>query len=62
MVLGLIGLDIAVNGFWLLIMLVPFALVIRWSVSSREEAYLARKFGHVYCRSARGYALALARN
>ena len=31
-------------------MLVPFALVIRCSVSSREEAFLARKFGYVYCR------------
>jgi hypothetical protein len=50
MVLGLIGSDIAVNSFWLLMMLVPFVLVIRCSVSSHEEAFLARKFGYVYCR------------
>jgi protein-S-isoprenylcysteine O-methyltransferase Ste14 len=31
--------------------LVPFALVIRYGVVAREEAYLARKFGDAY----RGY-------
>lgn len=51
MVLGLIGLAIAFNTFWLLIALVPFALVIRYGVIAREEVYLERKFGDVY----RGY-------
>src|SRR5262249_39113714 len=45
--LGLIGLAIAFDNLWLLIMLVPFALVIRYGVVAREEAYLERKFGDV---------------
>src|SRR5205823_4083927 len=51
MFLGLIGLAIAFDNVWLLIALVPFALVIRYGVVAREEAYLERKFGDVY----RGY-------
>ena len=51
MFLGLIGLAIAFNNLWLLLMLMPFALVIRYGVVAREEAYLDRKFGDVY----RGY-------
>src|SRR5437868_11453240 len=51
MFLGLIGLAIAFDTLWLLMMLVPFALVIRYGVVAREEAYLERKFGDVY----RGY-------
>lgn len=45
MVLGLVGLALAFNSLWLLIALVPFALVIRYGVITREEAYLERKFG-----------------
>jgi protein-S-isoprenylcysteine O-methyltransferase Ste14 len=48
---GLIGLGIAFDNLWLLLMLVPFALVIRYGVVAREEAYLERKFGETY----RGY-------
>lgn len=51
MFLGLIGLAIALDNLWLVMMLVPFALVIRYGVVTREEAYLERKFGDVY----RGY-------
>src|SRR5215469_4423145 len=51
MFLGLIGLAIAFDTLWLLMMLVPFALVIRYGVVAREEAYLDRKFSDVY----RGY-------
>ena len=51
MFLSLVGLAIALNNLWLLMMLVPFALVIRYGVVAREEAYLERKFGDVY----RGY-------
>ena len=51
MFLGQIGLAIAFDNLWLLMMLVPFALVIRYGVVAREEAYLGRKFGDVY----RGY-------
>jgi len=50
---GLIGLAIAFDNLWLLTMLVPFALVIRYGVVAREEAYLERKFGDLY----RGYRL-----
>ena len=48
MVLGLIGLAIGFDDLWLLIMLVPFALLIRYGVVAREEAYLERKFGEAY--------------
>ena len=51
MFLGLIGLAFAFRNLWLLMMLVPFALVIRYGVVAREEVYLERKFGDVY----RGY-------
>jgi len=51
MFLGLIGLAVSFDNLWLLLMLVPFALVIRYGVVAREEAYLDRKFGEVY----RGY-------
>lgn len=48
MLLGLIGLALGFDSLWLLIMLVPFYLVIRYGVIAREEAYLERKFGDVY--------------
>jgi protein-S-isoprenylcysteine O-methyltransferase Ste14 len=51
MFLGLIGLAIAFDNLWLLMMLVPFALIIHYGVVVREEAYLERKFGDAY----RGY-------
>jgi protein-S-isoprenylcysteine O-methyltransferase Ste14 len=48
MMLGLFGLAIALDSLWLLALLVPFYLVIRYGVVAREEAYLERKFGDVY--------------
>ena len=51
MFLGQIGLAITFDDLWLLMMLVPFALVIRYGVVAREEAYLTRKFGDAH----RGY-------
>jgi protein-S-isoprenylcysteine O-methyltransferase Ste14 len=51
MFLGLIGLAVVFDDLWLLRMLVPFALVTRYGVVAREEAYLERKFGDAY----RGY-------
>jgi protein-S-isoprenylcysteine O-methyltransferase Ste14 len=57
MFLGLVGLAIAFDNLWLLLMLVPFALVIRYGVVAREEAYLKRKFGDLY----RGYRLRVRR-
>jgi len=50
MIVGLIGLAIAFDSLWLLVALIPFALVIRHGVIAREEAYLERKFGDVYRR------------
>jgi len=50
MFLGLVGLAIAFDSLWLLVALMPFALVIRYGVVAREEAYLGRKFGHAYYR------------
>jgi protein-S-isoprenylcysteine O-methyltransferase Ste14 len=57
MFLGLIGLAIAFDNLWLLMTLVPFALVIRYGVVAREETYLERKFGDVY----RGYGARVRR-
>jgi len=50
MIVGLIGLAIAFDSLWLLVALMPFALVIRYGVVAREEAYLERKFGDAYRR------------
>src|SRR5687768_5053135 len=50
MFLGLVGLAMAFNSLWLLAVLVPFALVIRYGVVAREEAYLERKFDDAYRR------------
>ena len=57
MFLGQIGLAIAFNNLWLLMTLVPFALVVRYGVVAREEVYLARKFSGHY----RGYCLRVRR-
>jgi protein-S-isoprenylcysteine O-methyltransferase Ste14 len=54
---GQIGLAVAFDALWLLAMLVPFALVIRYGVVAREEAYLEQKFGDVY----RGYSARVRR-
>ena len=48
MLLGQTAVAIAFENFWVLAMLVPFYLVIRFGVVAREEAYLERKFGAVY--------------
>lgn len=57
MVLGIIGLAIALDNVWLLLALVPFYLVIRYGVIAREEVYLERKFGAEYS----GYKRAVRR-
>jgi protein-S-isoprenylcysteine O-methyltransferase Ste14 len=48
MMLGVVGEAIGINSLWPLLSLVPFALVIRYGVVAREEAYLERKFGDDY--------------
>ncbi|UYN96018.1 MAG: isoprenylcysteine carboxylmethyltransferase family protein [Enhydrobacter sp.] len=50
MMVGQVGLAIAFDSLWLLVTLVPFALVLRYGVVAREEAYLERKFGDDYRR------------
>ena len=48
MVLGIMGLAIALDNVWLLLALVPFYLVIRYGVIAREEIYLEGRFGAEY--------------
>jgi protein-S-isoprenylcysteine O-methyltransferase Ste14 len=48
MMVGLVGLAIAFDNFWLVVTLVPFVLLIRYGVVAREEVYLEHKFGDVY--------------
>jgi protein-S-isoprenylcysteine O-methyltransferase Ste14 len=45
------GIGLMVRSPWILILMVPLALTIRYGVVAREEAYLERRFGDVY----RGY-------
>lgn len=54
---GLVGAAVAFDTIWLLLMLVPFALVIRYGVVAREEAYLDAKFADAY----RSYRLRVRR-
>jgi protein-S-isoprenylcysteine O-methyltransferase Ste14 len=43
-----IGIGIAVQSPWILILTLPIAIVIRYGVVAREEAYLERRFGDAY--------------
>jgi protein-S-isoprenylcysteine O-methyltransferase Ste14 len=44
----LIGLGLAVDSLWVVAMVVPLLLVLRFGVIAREERYLAGKFGETY--------------
>ncbi len=46
--IGTVGVAIALNSLWILAMLVPFYVIIRYGVVAREEAYLERKFPNAY--------------
>ena len=48
MFVGLAGLAVAFDTFWLLAALVVFSAIVRFGVVAREEAYLDRKFGDAY--------------
>ena len=48
MFISLIGLAIAFNCAWILVMMIPFYLVIRYGVVAREEVYLESKFAGAY--------------
>ncbi|MCE2557944.1 MAG: isoprenylcysteine carboxylmethyltransferase family protein [Acidobacteria bacterium] len=48
MVLLLVGIGFARDSWWFLVMAVATALLLRWGVILREEAYLEGKFGDEY--------------
>jgi protein-S-isoprenylcysteine O-methyltransferase Ste14 len=43
-----VGLGMAVHSTWILMLTMPVAVVIRYGVVAREEAYLERRFGDAY--------------
>ncbi len=43
-----LGVALLFNALWILLLVVPVLLVIRYGVIAREEAYLTRKFGDAY--------------
>jgi len=48
MVLAFLGLGLARGSWWFVVLAVVVALLLRWGVILREEAYLERKFGDEY--------------
>jgi protein-S-isoprenylcysteine O-methyltransferase Ste14 len=44
------GIAILANSLWILILVLPFAIVLQKGVIDREEAYLEQKFGDKYLR------------
>jgi protein-S-isoprenylcysteine O-methyltransferase Ste14 len=42
------GIGVAAQSPWILILVLPLSLVIRYGVVAREEAYLERRFGDAY--------------
>jgi protein-S-isoprenylcysteine O-methyltransferase Ste14 len=42
------GIAVAVRSPWILILMLPLAITIRYGVVAREEAYLERRFGDAY--------------
>ena len=48
MFLVYVGIGIAAQSPWILILTLPLAITIRYGVVAREEAYLERRFGDVY--------------
>ena len=42
------GIGIAVQNLWILILLVPLAIAMRYGVVAREETYLEKLFGEAY--------------
>jgi protein-S-isoprenylcysteine O-methyltransferase Ste14 len=47
-ILFLTGLPIALGSDWMLVLVVPAALILHFGVVKREELYLERKFGETY--------------
>jgi protein-S-isoprenylcysteine O-methyltransferase Ste14 len=48
MILFLAGLAIALGSDWMLVLVVPAALILHFGVVKREERYLEAKFGESY--------------
>lgn len=48
LLLAYAGTAIAVDSAWMLALVPPFFLVLRYGVVAREERYLERKFGQAY--------------
>ena len=48
MILLLLGIGVMVDSLWLVALVMPFALVLRYGVIAREERYLEGKFGDAY--------------
>lgn len=42
------GIGVAARSSWMLVLLAPLALTMRYGVVAREEAYLERRFGDAY--------------
>lgn len=42
------GIGLAEHSLWMLILAAPLALILRYGVVAREEAYLERRFGDTY--------------
>jgi protein-S-isoprenylcysteine O-methyltransferase Ste14 len=42
------GIGVAAHSTWVLVLTLPLAIVIRYGVVAREEAYLERRFGDAY--------------
>jgi|SRR5215831_1950857 len=42
------GIGVAVRSPWILILTLPLAIMIRYGIVAREEAYLERRFGDAY--------------
>jgi protein-S-isoprenylcysteine O-methyltransferase Ste14 len=58
------GISIALGSDWMLILLVPMAVILHFGVVKREEHYLEAKFGenyHAYLNRVPRYGLPTAR-
>ncbi|MPZ57914.1 MAG: isoprenylcysteine carboxylmethyltransferase family protein [Rhizobiales bacterium] len=42
------GIGVAAHSTWVLVLTLPLAILIRYGVVAREEAYLERRFGDAY--------------
>jgi len=43
-----LAIGVAVRSPWILALLIPIAMIIRYGVVAREERYLAEQFGDAY--------------